>query len=249
MEFITQDNIVRVPWDRVLCILDLIGWFRKQVAVTARMFLSLLGKLSASAQFVVLGRLHLRLLQMALFAQWKPHVFPLEHKIFVTKQIKHHLGWWLDRDRFLRGVVLKQPPPVHTVFTDASCSGWGAHLEREGLMCHGVWHQNQSHLHINILEMKAILLALKEFQLILSNFSVMIATNNSSVVAYLQKEGGTHSPTLCVEVWETLLWFQENGISLRVRHIPDKTNILAVRLSRSGKPISTEWSLNQSICN
>ena len=249
MEFITQDNIVRVPWDRVLCILDLIGWFRKQVAVTARMFLSLLGKLSASAQFVVLGRLHLRPLQMALFAQWKPHVLPLEHKIFVTEQIKHHLGWWLDRDRFLRGVVLKQPPPVHTVFTDASCSGWGAHLEPEGLMCHGVWHQNQSHLHINILEMKAILLALKEFQLILSNSSVMIATDNSSVVAYLQKEGGTHSPTLCVEVWETLLWCQENGISLRVRHIPGKTNILADRLSRSGKPISTEWSLNQSICN
>ena len=249
MEFLTQDNIVRVPWDRVLCILDLIGWFRKQVAVTARMFLSLLGKLSASAQFVVLGRLHLRPLQMALFAQWKPHVLPLEHKIFVTEQIKHHLRWWLDRDRFLQGVVLKQPPPVHTVFTDASCSGWGAHLEPEGLMCHGVWHQNQSHLHINILEMKAILLALKEFQLILSNSSVMIATDNSSVVAYLQKEGGTHSPTLCVEVWETLLWCQENGISLRVRHIPGKTNILADRLSRSGKPISTEWSLNQSICN
>ena len=249
MEFITQDNIVRVPWDRVLCILDLIGWFRKQVAVTARMFLSLLGKLSASAQFVVLGRLHLRPLQMSLFTQWKPHVLPLEHKIFVTEQIKHHLGWWLDRDRFLRGVVLKQPPPVHTVFTDASCSGWGAHLEPEGLMCHGVWHQNQSHLHINILEMKAILLALKEFQLILSNSSVMIATDNSSVVVYLQKEDGTHSPTLCVEVWETLLWCQENGISLRVRHIPGKTNILADRLSRSGKPISTEWSLNQSICN
>ena len=82
-----------------------------------------------------------------------------------------------------------------------------------------------------------------------SNSSVMIATDNSSVVAYLQKEGGTHSPTLCVEVWETLLWCQETGISLRVRHIPGRTNILADRLSRSDKPISTEWSLNQSICN
>ena len=53
---------------------------------------------------------------------------------FVTEQIKHHLGWWLDRDRFIRGVVLKQSPPTHTVFTDASCSGWGAQLEPEGLV-------------------------------------------------------------------------------------------------------------------
>ena len=123
MEFVTQDNTVRVPWDRVQDILCLVSWFQKQVAVTARMFLSLLGKLSASVQFVVLGRLHLRPLQMALFAQWKPHVLPLEHKIFVTEQIKHHLGGWLDRDIFIRGVVLKQSSPAHTVVTDASCSG------------------------------------------------------------------------------------------------------------------------------
>ena len=110
-------------------------------------------------------------------------------------------------------------------------SGWGAHLEPEGLMCHGVWQQNQSQLHINILEMKAILLALKEFQHILSDSSVMIATDSSSVVAYLQREGGTHCTTLCMEVWETLHWCHENGISLRVRHIPGRTNILADRLS------------------
>ena len=143
------------------------------------MFLSLLGKLSASAQFVVLGRLHLRPLQMALFAQCKPHVLPLEHKIFVTEQIKHHLGWWLDRDRFIRGVVLKQSPPTQTVFTDASCSAWGARLEQKGLMCHGVWQQNQSQLHINILEMKAILLALKEFQHILSKVHMVLYTEKT----------------------------------------------------------------------
>ena len=131
-----------------------------------------------------ISRLHLRPLQMAPFAQWEPHVLPLEHKKFVTEQIKHHLGWWLDRDRFIQGLVLKQSPPPHTVITVASCSGWSA-LEPEGFMCHGVWQQNQSQLHINILEMKAILLALSEFQHILSNSSVMIVTDSSSVVAYL----------------------------------------------------------------
>ena len=76
MEFLTHKNIVRVPWDRVQDILSVVLWFKKQEHVSARLFLSLLRKLSAAAQFVVLGRLHLRPLQMALFAQWKPHVLP-----------------------------------------------------------------------------------------------------------------------------------------------------------------------------
>ena len=232
MEFVTQDNMVRVPWDRVQDILCLVSscCHSKNVSLITReteCVCSICGIRQATSSPSPDGT----------FAQWKPHVLPLEHKIFVTEQIKHHLGWWLDRDRFIRGVVLKQSPPAHTVFTDASCSGWGAHLEPEGLMCHGVWPQNQSQLHINILEMKAILLALKEFQHILSNSSVMIMTDSSSIVAYLQREGGTHSPTLCMEVWETLLWCHKNGISLGVRHIPGRTNILADRLSRSGKPV------------
>ena len=124
--------------------------------------------------------------------------------------------------------------------------GCGDHLKLEGLLCHGVWTPGQYHLHINIL-------ALKQFHEILSNSSVMIAADSASVVAsvvaYTREEGGTHSPKLCMEVWETLLWCQKKGISPRVGHIPGKSNILADRLSRMSKPISTEWSLNQTICN
>ncbi|MEW8547329.1 MAG: reverse transcriptase domain-containing protein [Candidatus Thiodiazotropha sp.] len=249
MEFLTLRNIVRVPADRVQNILNLLEWFKCQSQVSARAFLSLLGKLSAAAQFVVLGRLHLRPLQMALFAQWKPHLLPLEHLILISPQIKFHLNWWINRDRFIQGVPLKPALPTHSLFTDASLSGWGAHLEPEGLLFHGVWSQGQSHLHINILEMKVILLALKQCEHHVKNSSVMVATDNSSVVAYLRREGGTHSPTLCMEVWETLNWCDQKNIKILVRHIPGKTNILADRLSRLSKPISTEWSLDQTVCN
>ena len=138
---------------------------------------------------------------------------------------------------------------THTLFTDASLSGWGAHLEPEGLLCHGVWTPDQSLLHINILEMKAILLALKQCHQYVANLTVLIATDNSSVVSYLKKQGGTHSPSLCMEVWDTLLWCNQEGIDLLVRHLPGKSNILADRLSRLSKPIATEWTLDQTICN
>ena len=249
MEFLTHKNKVRVPWDRVQDILSLVLWFKKQEQVSARLFLSHLGKLSAAAQFVVLGRLHLRPLQMALFAQWKPHVLPLEHCILINMQIKSQLEWSSSRKRFVQGVLLKPPLPSYTLFTDASLSGWGAHLEPEGLLFHGVWSLDQSALHINVLEMKAILLALKQCHQHVNNTTVMIAKDNSSVVAYLRKQGATHSPSLCMEVWETLRWCDKRNINLLVCHMPSKSNILADRLSRLSKPISTEWCLDQAVCN
>ena len=77
----------------------------------------------------------------------------------------------------------------------------------------------------------------------------MISTDNTMVVSYINKQGGTHSPNLCVEVWEILSWCLEHNIVIRVRHIPGKFNILADCLSRLDKPIKTEWALDQTVAN
>ena len=68
MEFLTQQNIVRVPAERVDTLILTIKTFLSQTQVSARTFLSLLGKLSAAADFILLGRLHLRHLQMCLLS-------------------------------------------------------------------------------------------------------------------------------------------------------------------------------------
>ena len=59
----------------------------------------------------------------------------------------------------------------------------------------------------------------------------MISTDNATVVSYINKQGGTHSPNLCVEVWEILSWCLEHDIIIRIRHNPGKFNILADCLS------------------
>ena len=55
-------------------------------------------------------------------------------------------------------------PHVHNtlVFTDASQKGWGSHLNN--LVLSGFWSNKESQLHINVLELKAVLLALKGLQ-------------------------------------------------------------------------------------
>ena len=127
MEFLTYLNVVKIPQDRIQTLLETISLFLPKITVTARSFLSLLGKLSATA--VILGRLHLRPLQMLLLAQWRPHILPLHHQIKITYNIQYHLNWWNSHQIYLKGVPIKNPLPSHQLFTDASQTGWGAHLE------------------------------------------------------------------------------------------------------------------------
>ena len=215
--------------------------------VSALTFLSLLGKLSAAADLVLLGRLHLRPLQMCLLSVWKPHILPLDHPITINGMI--HLQWWINPIRFETGTSIHPPDPKFFLYTDASHYGWGAHLEPTTLSFHGRWTENQSQLHINMLEMMAIRLALKQAKTFIHHSCIMISTDNTTVVSYINKQGGTHSPNLCVEVWKILNWCLEQDIVIRVRHIPGKFNILADRLSRLDKPIKTEWALDQTVAN
>ena len=101
----------------------------------------------------------------------------------------------------------------------------------------------------NILEIMAIRFTLKKAIRYIHHSSVMISTDNTMVISYIKKQGGTHSPNLCVEVWEILHWCLEHDVVIRVRHIPCKVSILADRLSRMDKPLKTEWALDQSIAN
>ena len=249
MEFLTHTNIVRVPQTRQMKILETVRMVSQKTSISARAFLSLLGQLNAAADFVMLGRLHLRPLQMSLHNQWQPQKLPLCHQICMTTEILQHLKWWLQEDRYHQGVPLKIDPPSHTIFTDASLSRWGAHVEPEGLLFHGLWTEDQSRLHINVLEMKAIFLSLSRAAHKVKNSTVMVSTDNTTVVAYIRHQGGTHSIELSEEVWNVLNLCLAHNIHLLVKHIPGRFNTLADRMSRIDKPISTEWSLNQEIAN
>ena len=56
----------------------------------------------------------------------------------------------------------------------------------------GLWSDREKRLHINVLELKAVSLALQRFKDQCQNQTVLVATDNSTVVAYITKQGGTH---------------------------------------------------------
>jgi ribonuclease HI len=99
------------------------------------------------------------------------------------------------------------------MFTDASTHGWGAHMQDMELS--GTWSIQKASLHINCLELKAIINALKSWIPFIKGSQVMVATDNTSVVAYINKQGGTHSRSLLTFTQELLLWLNTHEITLR----------------------------------
>ena len=202
--------------------------------------MSLIGLLTATEKQVHLGRLHMRPIQWHLKNNWRiPE--SLEKVIPIPKSLHPHLQWWLEEGNVLQGQPLHPIKHAPQIFTDASKEGWGAYLDER--IARGVWSLPESKLHINYLELKAVFLALKEFQDLCSGKIVLVATENTTVVAYVNKEGGMRSGPLCALLWRILTWCTKIKVTLKARHIPGRLNVVADKLARLGQTIQTEWSL------
>ena len=62
--------------------------------------------------------------------------------------------------------------------------------------------------------------------------TVEVLSNNSTTVSYINKQGGTHSLTLCRLALEFLDWCDEHCIRLVAVHLQETKNVLADALSR-----------------
>ena len=129
----------------------------------------------------------------------------LEKVILVPPSLHPHLDWWLDEGNVLGGQPLHPLQHALQLFTDASNEGWGAHLGDS--IARGIWSPIESRLHINFLELKVVLLALKKFEHLCRDKIVLVATDNTTVVSYINKQGGMKSGSLCALLWRLLSWW------------------------------------------
>ena len=145
----------------------------------------------------------------------------------------------------MTGVRFGTPAPDLHLYSDASSSGWGAHLLDQNVS--GVWSDQEKLLHINLLEMKALFLGLQAFQEDVSGRHVTAMYDNSTVVAYVNKQGGTVSRALCLLTSRLLRWTESFDVHLDARYLPGENNVLADVLSRRGQVVGTEWSLHPQV--
>ena len=83
------------------------------------------------------GRLRMRTLQWHLKAHLSPESDPPSLPVPLPQEVRRDLSWWMVRDHLLTGVRFGTPAPDLHLYSDASCSGWGAHLLDQHVS--GVW--------------------------------------------------------------------------------------------------------------
>ena len=242
--FDLAQGIIRPTPESLESIRSWVSRFSSRSSASAHSWQCLLGTLAAQEKFVPLGRLHMRSLQWHLQDHWTQYAQSSETEVPIPEDIKRLLLWWTDAANVLCGVPLRPPDPDLRVFTDASTQGWGAHMNTDTIQ--GTWNREERLLHINILEMRAVRLALEQLQ-IPPKSRVLVASDNTTVVAYVNKQGGTRSRDLWTETSELFDLLSRLKISLRARHIPGRLNVIADQLSRDGQILPTEWSLRPDI--
>ncbi len=98
---------------------------------------------------------------------------------------------WSDLSFLWAGVPLEQVSRYSVVYTDASAKGWGATFN--GLAVSGVWTGPQLHWHINCLELLPVHLALNRLKRRLGGEHVLVRTDSTATVAYINRQGGLRS--------------------------------------------------------
>ena len=96
-------------------------------------------------------------------------------------------------------------------------------------------------MHINVLELKAILPALKSF-VKTSHKHIKIISDNTTAIHYINKMGASHSMECHHQVLKIWEWAIIHKNHLSAAHILGKLNTVSDKKSRSNH-VDTEWML------
>ncbi len=241
MELDSVSQTARLMQERAQSVLNCLNTFKNRTAAPLKQFQRLLGHMAAAAAVTPLGLLHMRPLQHWLHGRvprwaWQSGTL----RVQVTPACRQTFTPWSDLSFLRAGVPLEQVSRHAVVYTDASAKGWGAMFN--GHAVSGVWTGPQLHWHINCLELLAVHLALNRLKRRLRGEHVLVRTDNTATVAYINRQGGLRSRRMSQLARHLLLWSRKHLRSLRAIHIPGLLNRTADELSRAALP--GEWRLH-----
>ena len=249
VRFLTELGLMTPPDDRIEKILKMIPILIDEDPAPAKLWLSLIGLMGSAERQIPLARLYLRPLQICLHSQFHLPADDLETRVALNGKVRAALEWWMDISHLTKGQPLGLFSPDLAIYTDASMTSWGAHTDNASvnMTFSGVWSQEEKNRSINQLELLSVIRTVQELPPECSGMRILIASDNTSTVAYINKLGGTRSIPMWELTLQLFLLAQSRNITLRARHIPGRLNRLADMLSRSGQVVNTEWILNRKI--
>lgn len=123
--------------------------------------------------------------------------------------------------------------------------GYGGRV-LNGPQTQGLWTLTEKESHINVLELKAVLLVIQALLKDRQNQHIRVRADNKTAVAHINKRRGTKSPEL-VEITK-VLWSYclQRNLNLTAEYLPGTQNDHADRLSRQA-PETSDLQLNTQV--
>ncbi|XDV35969.1 hypothetical protein PO909_005827 [Leuciscus waleckii] len=195
--------------ERAQSLLTCLRQFEGKSAIPLKLFQRLLGHMASAAAVTPLGLLHMRPLQLWLrdrVPRWAWQHGTL--RVPVTPTCRQTFTPWSSLSFLRAGVPLERASRHVVVSTDASTTGWGAMCN--GHAAAGSWTGPQRLLNVNYLELLAVRLALHRFRALLRGQHVLVRSDNTATVAYINRQGGLRSRRMSQLARHLLIWRQKH---------------------------------------
>ncbi len=161
------------------------------------------------------------------------------HRVQITPACRKTFSPWSDPSFLRAGVPLEQVSRHAVVFTDASATGWEPRTRARSVR--GL-DGSPTALAYQLPRAAGSMPGLEPPQRAPSGKDVLVRTDNTATVAYINWQGGLRSRRMLQLARHLLLWSQKHLRSLRAIHIPGVFNQAADELSRAALP--GEWRLH-----
>ena len=213
--------------------------------LTIREFASFIGTLTSSFPGNQFGPLYYRAMLKLKDKSLKYNKGNFNAVITLSEDALYEIAWW-KKNIFKVFKPIRYPKINIIIYADASLEGWGASMAN--VSTGGAWLPDEKLMHINVLERKAILLALKSFVKTSHKHIKIMSDNTTAITNSINKMGTSHSMEChheVLKIWEWAIIYKNH---LSAAHIPGKLNTVADKESRSNH-IDTERMLHPKSLN
>ena len=238
---------VRMPRNKVDDLRKQITSLLAMSPPTVRDVARVLGKMNSVAPAIFQGRLHTRAVLADKIAALKAPQGHSESECSLSPSARADLQLWLDSLEAWNGKSIIPRSPDTVLTTDASDLRWSALLGTgpQTLVTNGVWTFAERCLSINQRELLAIEFGLLSFRQQLRDRKaqvILIRSDNTTAIAYLNHMGGTRSRECSLIAERMWVWALANDVILQAEYISTDENPAD---APSREEISRhEWMLN-----
>ena len=229
----SHDMKVYLPKEKVDRMTSLCLAMLKMDKVTIMSVSRLVGTMVAYLPAMKFGKLHYRALERDKIVGLRKHHGNFNSQISLSSRANQNIQWWLDNVNS-SGCEIDKLEYDLEMFCDASREGYGCRLGHQTIG--GRWSSEEIMTYdnnINALELLAIFYSLKSFDSILANKVILIRSDNTTAVCYVNEFGGQKSDicdSIARKIWDFCI---EANMFVKAAHIKGSLNTEADKASRN----------------